>query len=154
MSNVASAFLGAFILAVVAGALWIAYRLWGVLSQVLSAIKSLPELVGVLKTIASEMGYMRQFTAPPDPAGVTEFASEVRSASERKSTTPVPYPTPLLHHFPTVPEPDATVDDTDRDMLTQTDAELANIEIVESLRDRGIQVEDDDTKHEGVQASV
>lgn len=64
-----------------------------------------------------------------------------------------PFPEPLMDRFPQEP-PEAKVEKGDLELLNQTDAELAAMEVLETMRARGIPVEDSEAEHPGIVAEA
>lgn len=112
--------------------------------------------VRALEGIQAEWAYMRNLTGgtiggQPGGEDINEARSAAANIPQRQA---VPYPEALLDRFPSEPIPDATKEDTDMDLLGQTDRDLAALEVLEDMRKRGIEVEDSDTHHPGITAEV
>lgn len=149
--------------------LWQAWKLFSKISNDLGKIAvDLKEMqvefkgtIVVCRSINAELGYLRALMTPGYQQAVIEPPTEDGGPATPPEPTlqrPEPnypqYPLPVFERFPVVtpePAPDAKMDDTDRNLLAQTDADLANAELVEDLRSRGIHIEDDSEQHPGVE---
>ena len=104
--------------------------------------------------VLREMVLVRQMTIGGPAEGEQEAyqtLSPQREASERVPLKYTPFPDPMYDRFPVKPEePDASLDDTDRELLEQTDQQLSEAETLEALRARGVDVEPGDTLHRGI----
>jgi hypothetical protein len=133
----------------------VVFVLWKVVPQFVSIVSSLKTITPVLRGILEQLSFMQQVTqaaAPPnfgvDPGAI----GGTPAPGGGEPSAPVAYPAPVFDRFQIVP--DAKVEDTDPAGLTQDDADLVRMEQIEALRQRGIEVEDSDTEHEGVEADA
>lgn len=105
--------------------------------------------------IQAELGYMRSLTGgtlgEQQVGGDPDYGIPTLTPGPGPGRSNVlhPFPEPLMERFPQEP-PDAKVEKGDLDLLNQTDAELAAMEVLETMRARGIPVEDSDTEHPGI----
>jgi hypothetical protein len=107
------------------------------------------DLVTSAKAIAAELQYMRSIAtasqaAQEPPPGFNPFEPPAQPGSIP------PFPSPILDRFPRKPPPDAEVGDTDDVSLTQTDEDMAQLEIIEKLRSQGVQIDEPDVEHPGI----
>jgi hypothetical protein len=140
-----------------------AYFAFKVIPLFTSIEKSLKGLDTVLKQdretlvgIRQELGMMRQMTQAMTPNSGTETPwtppTPTPGGEAAEAPATAAYPAPVFDRFPVVE--DAKPEDTDPAGLTQTDADLVAMEQLEALRQRGIEVEDSDAEHEGVEADA
>lgn len=153
----------AFLLVVVAVVVAV-WKVWPLLVELTAALTKLSKtataMVPGVNGINSELAHMREMAVQQQVGGTPaalSFEQESRAAERAegeagKAPSRTTFPDQVLDRFPIVP--DAKVEDTDMGGLTQTDAELVDIEKIEALRQQGIEVEDDDTPHEGVTAEA
>lgn len=153
MSAIGGALLGAAATAAFAAGCYVGWKAWlwmvGWYSLILRGVRA-------AEGIQQELAYMRGLTGgtlpdmhvggdPEDAVGpqpVPAMTSRARGFH--------PFPEPIMDRFAVQPEPDATKEDTDMDLLAQDDRDLAAMEVLENLRQRGIEVEDSDTVHPGI----
>jgi hypothetical protein len=118
----------------------------------------------VVTQVKDELVFMRQVsTGIATPGGHQEGLEEVMAKARAANLAnaagraTIPFPSPNMDRYLRVqteaPDtPDARVEDTDRSLLEQTDADLVEQEHREELRDRGIEILDDDEVPQGVVA--
>jgi hypothetical protein len=114
---------------------WIAFQLFS--GDVRKATLSLHSMILLLQRIEQELIFMRNMTQ----AAVQNSDSQVAQPQPplgRAGQMPPPFPTP---QWPQTPVPDATLDDTDRGLLEQSEADLRDAQIREELTARGIDVQ-------------
>lgn len=110
-------------------------------------VKKLNEAVTVAGSLAAELAYLRQAST-----GTTEAVPSPNFGPQqvqRSAANPIPFPTSPFERYQVVE--DAKVEDTDIDLLNQTDQELTELERVENLRKMGIEVADEDEPKPGVE---
>jgi hypothetical protein len=139
-----------------AGIGYAAYRAGGV---ALAFYRLMQRGVRAAEGIQGELAYMRSLTGGQlgeqqmggdqdethhaNPQYVPTRAAEPRAT--------IPFPPAFMDRFPQEPVPDATREDTDMELLNQTDADLVEIEKLEQMRQSGMEVEDSDAVHPGVE---
>ena len=126
------------------------WKVWPVITTLAKAMeqtaKQTESIPKVLEGINRELAYMRQMSTPQ---GMNEPVAGQEMPSQGEAPPPyIPFPSAPEGLYKIVP--DADPDDTDMNGLIQSDADLAEIEKIEALRQAGIHVEDDDVVHEGV----
>lgn len=111
--------------------------------------------VRALEAVAQELAYIRNLSG--GTIGEQQVGGDPEEARSQNAYVPqnrrsntVPFPEPILDRFQQEPIPDATLADTDMDLLRQTDADLVDIEKLENMRQSGMEVEDSDVVHPGI----
>ena len=106
---------------------------------------SLHSLILLLQTVRDELAYMRSITQAASP----NFGQEPpQPPLGRAGTMPggaPQFPTPVWDHFHAV-APDALQEDTDTGLLEQTDRELIEAQNLETLREHGIEPDENDDR--------
>jgi hypothetical protein len=148
------------------------WKMWLALSALNASVKSLDDSVVamiqaigevkvLLKGVSQDLALLRAITAPQMHVSGSDEQLEAYARSYAQQNTtgdgpkmrPVSFPSPVYDRFQVAkPEPDATKEDTDIDLLHQTEEEMVTMEQIDNLRQRGIEVEDSDTVHPGVTA--
>lgn len=100
---------------------------------------------------------MTQMTQAEQQAGeAANYTTETNQSLRGQQEAPASFnafPTQVYDRFkmePPPPPPDAKVEDTDVDLLNQTDEDLTALERLERMRQDGMEVEDSDAKHDAV----
>jgi hypothetical protein len=113
------------------------------------------QIAGLLDSIQKELAFMRSLSGVAYPYSGVTAAQPPAGQNAYIPQHPPAYPEPFLDRFAKVKEEaDAKMDDTDRDLLEQTPEQLAAAQVLEELRQRGIEVEDSDTVHPGVEVDA
>ena len=121
-----------------------ARRTWEVAKSMETALRAVPplveavqELVAVAKDLRGELGYMR---AVVTGGLIPEQPQQSEDGETTEPTSPVgrvPFPAPVYDRFTTKPlEEDAKLEDSE--VISQTDAEMAEEEKLENLRQMGM----------------
>jgi hypothetical protein len=127
-------------------------KTWQVAETLSASLKAIPELVKAIRqliagfqrmttiaeTFSQELQYLRGVAAQQSPNFGVE--QQVPMGIPGAPPTVPPFPSMPIDRFRAVP--DAEVEDTDMEVLKQTDAELVEIERLENLRQQGIVTED------------
>lgn len=132
------------------------WKVWPLLVVFKDSIPRLEKAVAkattVMDAIQRELAYMRSLTPQPTPNFGGDPGSPAAGQEPTAPPQPTPFPAPVFDRFQVMrEEPDATIQDTDSGGLTQTDEDLVRMEALENLRQKGMQVEDSDTEHEGIE---
>ena len=124
-------------------------KTWMLVKSLTEALKEIPklreanqQLVVIGKQVGEEVMYLRQIMS----ASVQTEESGYQPPVQPPMVGRVPaFPTPDFSRFKVqAPIPDATVDDTDMGALTQDDAELTELDRLETLRQMGLEVHDEE----------
>lgn len=112
--------------------------------------------VKAVEGLQAELAYVRGLTGgtlgEQQVGGDPDYTNPVpQNPAPLTRGTLHPFPEPLMERFMQEP-PDAVADKDDLELLNQTDAELAAMEVLETMRARGIPVEDSEAEHPGIVA--
>ena len=153
MSTVDALLIGAvgsaIVIAVAVGSVIAVKKTWLLVKSLTEALKEIPklreanqQLVVIGKQVGEEVMYLRQIMS----ASVQPEATPYQPATQPPMVGTVPaFPTPDFSRFKVqAPVPDATVDDTDMGALTQEDAELTELDRLETLRQMGLEVHEEE----------
>lgn len=107
----------------------------------------------VAEQVRDELAMLRMATMPATltPEAQAQVEAAMR-AGQMDTRTRAVYPLPDMSRYQVV-EPDAKPEDTDKELLQQTDSDLVDEERMEGLRAMGMDV-DSRTDHPGVEANA
>ena len=159
MTTTDAMLIGALVAAVAYAIGTIAWRTYKAARKFLRELmNTFRESTEAMKGLEREFAHVRYMTtggmpqAGPEAQGMQVGGDPASPLVAPRGT--VSFPTPAYDRFQVVEEHDAETDDTSMEMLNQTDRDLAQIEHIENMRDRGIEVEPDDAVHPGVEVDA
>lgn len=140
-----------------------ARKTWALATSMTVALGVVPELVTSVKELLAgfkrmeaiaaefsrELQYLRGVAAQTQVGGDPYSAPQQVAVPGETAEFPG-FPKPIWERFKQAPVVDATIEDTDVEVLSQTDEELAQIEHIETLRRQGMIINDEPGQEPGV----
>jgi hypothetical protein len=139
--------LGVLALAILLGLVWLATicvrKTWAVANALIDGLREIGKLRQVAMEVRDEAKAFRSIligTYQPTPNSGVEA---IPGAASPAPTAPPAFPTPVFERFRTKPEvPDSKIEETE--VIAPTDAEMAEEERLENLRELGFDVQEPD----------